>query len=207
MTTNAQLQAHNRDVFGLIILKNSHPDIRRLKREHKSTAIHGNKFWKSTNIMIDYLNVEPPEIGWRILEIGCGWGIAGIYCAKHFQASVTSLDADLAVFPFLHHHAQLNDVTVSTLNAPYEELTVAALSQFDMVIGSDICFWDEMDDLLFNLISRIHKAGVHRVVITDPGRPPFLQMAERCCKKFDAIYDNWSVPHPNNTSGMILDIS
>jgi predicted nicotinamide N-methyase len=207
MTISDKQQAHRRDVFGLTIYKNSHPDIRRLKREHKSAAIYGNKFWQSTNVMIDYLNVEPPKKHWRILEIGCGWGVSGIYCAKHFQASVTALDADVAVFPFVHYHAQLNGVEVSTLNVPYEKLTVAMLSQFDMVIGSDICFWDEMNDLLFNLMNRIHKAGVHRVVITDPGRPPFRQMAERCCEKFDAIYDNWSVPHPNNTSGMILDIS
>ncbi|MFT7491618.1 MAG: putative nicotinamide N-methyase [Pseudohongiellaceae bacterium] len=207
MTINDKPQAHSRDVFGLTILKSNHPDIRRLKREHKSATIHGNKFWKSTNVMIDYLNVEPPQRHWRILEIGCGWGVSSIYCAKHFQASVTALDADAAVFPFLHHHARLNDVQVSTLNVAYEKLTVAMLAQFDMVIGSDICFWDEMNDLLFNLINRIHTAGVHRVVITDPGRSPFLQMAERCCEKFDAIYDHWSIPHPHNTSGMILDIS
>ena len=121
--------------------------------------------------------------------------------------SATVLDADVVVFPFMHHPAKLNSVEVCILNVPYEKLTVAMLSRFDMVIGSDICFWDEMNDLLFNLVSRVHKAGMHRVVITDPGRPPFRKMAEQCCEKLDAIYDNWSVPHPNNTSGMILDNS
>jgi predicted nicotinamide N-methyase len=207
MTLDDKQQVHSRDVFGLTVLKNSHPDIRRLKRANTIAAIHGNKFWNATNVLIDYLNVAPPKKQWRILEIGSGWGVAGIYCAKQFQASVTALDADAAVFPFLHHHAQINNVEVCALNIPYEKLTQKMLSQFDMVIGSDICFWDEMNDLLFNLIDCAHKAGVQRVVITDPGRPPFREMALRCCEKFDAIYDNWSVPHPFNTSGMILDIS
>jgi predicted nicotinamide N-methyase len=207
MTINDKQQAHSRDVFGLKVLKNSHPDLRKLKRENMSAAIHGNKFWKSTNVMIDYLNVAPPKKHWRILEIGCGWGIAGIYCAKQFQSSVTGLDADASVFPFLNHHAELNNVVVQPLIVPYEKVTKSMLGQFDMVIGSDICFWDDMGDLLFNLINRVHKAGVKRVVITDPGRPPFRKMAERCCEKFDAIYDNWSVPHPHNTSGLVLDIN
>lgn len=200
-------QQHSHDVFGLTVLKSNHSAIRRLKRENEAAAIHGNKFWKSTSLMIDYLSAAPPNKQWRILEIGCGWGISGIYCAKAFDAKVTALDADDSVFPFLQHHAFINQVEITTLHKPYEKISKSVLSEFDMVIGSDICFWDEMEGLVFNFINRAHQAGVKRVVITDPGRPPFCNMAERCCEKFDAIYDHWSVPHPNNTSGFVLDIA
>ncbi len=196
-----------RDVFGITVLKNSHPDIRRIKRESGIATIHGNKFWNSTSLMIDYLMQTPPKKNWRILEVGCGWGISGIYCAKNFKAKVTSLDADDSVFTYLQHHAMLNGVNVTTTKNRYEKITVEMLSKFDMVIGSDICFWDEMTALLFNLVKRSHRAGVKRVVMTDPGRPPFRMMAEKCLEKFDGIYDNWSVPHPYNTSGLVLDIS
>ena len=195
-----------RNVFGITVLKNNHPDIRRIKKQVGTATIHGNKFWNATSLMIDYLNASPPKKRWRILEIGCGWGISGIYCAKHFQGQVTALDADESVFAYLQHHAQLNGVTVTTLKSRYEKVTVDMLSQFDMVMGSDICFWDEMSKCLFNLINRSYKAGVQRVVMTDPGRPPFRIMAERCVDKFDALYDNWSVAHPYNTSGLVLDI-
>jgi len=97
---NDDLDPHSRDVFGLNVRKNSHKDMRRLKREGGDARIHGNKFWKSTTLMLDYLTVNPPKPHDRILEIGCGWGISGIYCAKNYQAQVTALDADDVVFPF-----------------------------------------------------------------------------------------------------------
>jgi predicted nicotinamide N-methyase len=195
-----------RDVFGVKVLKNSHPDIRRIKRETGGATIHGNKFWNSTSLMVDYLQTAPIKLNSRVLEVGCGWGISGIYCAKYFNSTVTALDADDSVFAFLQHHARLNGVKVDTLKSRYEKVTQQMLTQFDVVIGSDICFWDEMAGPLFNLVNRAYKAGVKRVIMTDPGRPPFRTMAERCMNKFDAIYDNWSVPHPYNTSGLILDI-
>ena len=198
---------HLRNIFGITVLKNSHPDIRLIKREVGSASIHGNKFWNSTALLIDYLRQAPPKKNWRILEVGCGWGISGIYCARYFKSKVTALDADATVFNFLQYHAMLNGVCITTNKTRYEKLTVAMLSEFDMLIGSDICFWDNLSILLFNLIRRADRAGVKRVLITDPGRPPFRNMAKQCAEKFDALYDNWSVPHPYNTSGLVLDLA
>ncbi|MFT6101658.1 MAG: putative nicotinamide N-methyase [Granulosicoccus sp.] len=200
------LDIHSRDIFGIVVRKNSHKDIRRLKSEMGITTIHGNKFWKSTILLIDYLQVSPPPTNKRILEIGCGWGIGGIYLAKYHNAIITSLDADDSVFPHLQYHADLNGVGVSTIQSRYEDITKKMLSEFDMVIASDVCFWDEMSQPLSDLIDRCYQAGVERVVMTDPGRQPFRDMAEHCAEKYAAIYENWSVPHPYNISGLVLDI-
>lgn len=200
------IDTQSRDVFGVTVRKNSHKDIRRLKRESGIATIHGNKFWKSTCILMDYLQVSPPNPAMRILEIGSGWGIAGIFMAKDYGAQVTALDADESVFPYLRYHADLNGVSIHCIKARYENITKAMLSEFDMVIASDICFWDEMTQPLINLIHRCYQAGVQRVVMTDPGRQPFRDMAEPCADKYDAIYENWSVPHPYNVSGLVLDI-
>ena len=127
--------SHERDVFGLTVLKNSHPEMRRIKREVGEATIHGNKFWNSTNLMIDYLNNYPPKKRWRILEVGCGWGISGIYCAKKFNAQVTGLDADDSVFAYLDHHAQLNKVQVTTLKSRFESMTVEKLKQYERPIA------------------------------------------------------------------------
>lgn len=199
-------EVNSRDVFGIIVRKNSHKDIRRLKRQSAGASIHGNKYWSSTSLLIDYLEANPPPQKTRILEIGCGWGISGIFCAKRYQSIVTSLDADSSVFPFLEYHAGINGVNVQTTVLRYEKITVEMLTNFDMVIASDICFWDEMTQPLTNLIHRCYKAGVQRVVMTDPGRQPFRDMAEVCAEAYDAIYENWSVPHPYNVSGLVLDI-
>ena len=190
--------------YGLTILKNSHPDIRKLRRETGYPTIHGNKFWKSTFLLMDYLSEFPPEEGARILEIGCGWGLAGIYAAKTFGAQVTSLDADDKVFPYLLHHATLNGVSVTPWKARYEQVTKSHLAEFDLLIAADVCFWDAMTKPLFNLARRATQMDT-RVVMTDPGRPPFREMAEMCADKLGALYDDWSVPHPYNATGLVLD--
>ncbi|MFT5082699.1 MAG: putative nicotinamide N-methyase [Lentisphaeria bacterium] len=191
--------------FGLTILQNGHPDIRRLRKKTGVPSIHGNKFWKSTYLLMDYLGGAPPPASARILEVGCGWGLAGIFCAKAFSAQVTSLDADDAVFPYLLHHADINGVNIETWKCRYENIRTVDLQQFDVMIAADICFWDSMVNPLFNLARRAHKAGV-RVVMTDPGRPTFSAMADRCVDKLNASCESWSTPYPVNASGLVLDI-
>ncbi len=200
------MSQHERKAFGIRIMKNSHPDIRRIRKDGGEPTIHGNKFWKSTYLMMDYLKEFPPKKGARILEVGCGWGLAGVYCAKQFKAKLTSLDADETVFPYLVYHAEINDVKVKTWKCRYEKIRKEDLRKFDLVIGADICFWDEMAKPLFNLVKRAQTVGGVRVVMTDPGREPFRQMAEKCMEEYDALYENWSVPHPNNASGLVLDV-
>lgn len=209
------MSKNERRAFGLRILKNSHPVIKRIQNAAGMPSIHGNKFWKSSLLLMDYLDTFPPEISRkggrkkrpiRILEIGCGWGLAGIYCAKNFGAEVTGLDADDTVFPYMMHHAELNGVEVETWQCRYEKIRKLDLEEFDLMIAADICFWDEMVDPLFKLVRRAHQAGGVRVVITDPGRPTFTEMAERCVAKLDAALEPWATPHPHNASGWILDM-
>ena len=132
--------------------------------------------------------------------------MAGIFCAKQFNAQVTSLDADPAVFPFLQHHAQLNDVEIKTIEQNFENITTAELSQYDLIIGSDICFWDELVPVIADLFERALQAGVARIVVTDPGRPTFREVGDYFYENYNAIYSDWDVPAPHNIWGLILDI-
>jgi len=194
------------EAFGLKIHKNNHSAMRRIKKEVGPPSIHGNKFWKSTFLLMDYLEEYPIAKGSRVLDVGCGFGLGGIFCAKTFDAKLTSLDADDTVFPYLEHHADLNGVTVQTWRSRYENIRKADLAKFDVLIGADICFWDSMSSALFNLCRRASQVGGIRIVFTDPGRPPFREMAERACEKLNAEYVDWHVRHPHNTSGLVLDI-
>lgn len=202
-----QTQPHKRQAFGLTILKNSHSSIRKLRAETGYPSIHGNKFWKSTFLLMDYLREHPPKRRSRILEIGCGWGLGGIFAAKTFHAKVTALDADDTVFPYLQHHADLNGVKVETWKCRYEKVSKQHLASFDYVIAADICFWDSMVNPLYNLVRRAHQVGDLRVIMTDPGRPTFRAMAERCVDKLGAQFGDWAVPHPYNASGLVLDMN
>lgn len=194
----------SRTMFGLTIRKNAHPDMRKLRREAGDASLHGNKFWKSSCLTMDYLKKHPLPSGARVLDLGCGWGLGGIFCAKQFGAKVTSLDADPSVFPFAEYHADLNDVEIQTWRCRYERVTEQDLAGFDAVIGTDICFWDKLESPLYNLTRRAMRAGVGRVLLVDPGRPPFRRLAERAQEKLDADYREWQTQRPLKATGCIM---
>ena len=106
---------------------------------------------------------------------------------------VTSVDADRDVFPYLNAVSALNQVTTTPLAAKLERLSVKQLSQFDMLIAADICFWDELARPVAQLVDRAVKAGVKKIVIADPERPPFFAMAEHCIKRHCAEILEWQI--------------
>ncbi len=184
----------------------AHPAIRRVRRSGASPSIHGNKLWKSSCLLIDYLQKNPPEYHHRVLDVGCGWGIAGIWCAKHFDARVTSVDADPDVFPYLNAVAALNGVTTRTLVRRFEKISTRELQQYDMLIAADICFWDELADVVYRLINRAIKAGVKHILIADPERAPFLEMAESCIDRHAAELVDWRTRGSVEARGALLVI-
>ena len=195
-----------RRAYGVKILNSNHPEIRRLKREGNVAEIHGNKFWNSSFLIMEYLKKHPLKKNARVLEIGCGWGLLGIYCARQFNAKVTGIDADENVLPYMQLHAEMNDVEIEGRKMSFQQLTVAKLKEYDVILGADICFWDEMSGLLFNLTGRAMKAGVEQVMISDPCRPPFSDLTERCEKKYGdkvEVVEKW-LKRPVHASGEIL---
>lgn len=196
----------HRTAFGVKILNSTHAEVRRLKREGYVAEIHGNKFWNSSFLIMDYLKRHPLQDQVRVLEIGCGWGLLGIYCARQFKARVTGIDADGNVLPYMALHAQHNGVTIEGQKMTFQQLTTARLRDFDIILGADICFWDEMSGMLFNLIKRAQKAGVSQVLIADPCRAPFTHLAEHCQQVFGdkaRVEEKW-LQKPVNASGEIL---
>lgn len=197
---------HTQTAYGVEILQSTHPALRKLKRENDEPSIHGNKLWGSSFLLMDYFEKHPLAKNARVIEVGSGWGPAGIYCAKRHRAFVTAVDADPAVFPYLELFAARNKVMVDTLTARFERLTTRQLAEYDVLIGADICFWDEMANALFNLLRRALRAGVRKIVIADPQRPPFHEMAERCVEKFYGEILDWRVNKPRRFTGSLLVI-
>jgi predicted nicotinamide N-methyase len=194
----------SRTAFGLEILNSNHPDIRRLKRDGSVPEIHGHKFWNSSFLIMNHLKRHPLPRRSRVMEIGCGWGLLGIYCAKQFDARVTGTDADRNVFPFLQLHARVNGVKVATEQARFERLTIERLKRVDVLLGADICFWDELTPVLLNLIKRALKAGVKQIIIGDPSRSPFTELAERCGALDNVTVLARSMVRPVRASGELL---
>ena len=182
----------SRQAYGITVLKTAHPQVRAKKKKHEP-CIHGNKFWNSSWCVMDFLSHQglPPKA--RVLDIGCGWGLAGIYCAKNHGANVTGMDADAAVFPYLQLHAEINDVEIETWRCKFESVKKKHLRQTNLIIGADICFWDDMVSPLYKLIKKAIEVEVGQIIIADPGRPPFHSLSEKVIEKLGGELKEWEI--------------
>lgn len=196
--------ADKRTAFGVKILKSNHKQVRQLKREGYVAELHGNKFWNSSFLIMDYLKKNPLKKKVRVLEIGCGWGLLGIYCAKQFDAKVVGIDADENVLPYLALHATINGVAIEGEQLSFQQLSTAKLKNYDVILGADICYWEDMTGILYNLIGRAKKAGVSTIMIADPCRAPFTALVEKCRKKYKVKVEEKWLKRPVNASGEIL---
>ena len=133
--------------------------------EKNAPTIHGDKVWASSYFIMDFLDDNPPAENSSVLEVGCGWGVLSLYCAKKFNAKVLATDADRNVFPFLKLHAEENGVKIKTKISRYEKISDAVLAKQDIIVGGDICFWDEQVDALYDTIKRALKNGVKTIII------------------------------------------
>ena len=118
-----EAKSTERQAYGLTVLKASHRKIRQLKRKHEP-EIHGNKLWTSSWLIMDFLEQQGLPKKPRVMEVGCGWGLAGIYCAKRHRASVLGIDADENVFPYLDLHAEVNGVKLQGIISWFDNFSV-----------------------------------------------------------------------------------
>lgn len=192
--------------FGIRVLLSRHPEVRKLKRDNIPSH-HGNKFWTSSWLLMDYLRRRGLPKKARVMDVGCGWGLTGIYCAKNHGAKVTGVDIDSEVFPFLNLHAEINDVQITTMRRSFQGLTGNHLKNVDILLGADICFWDSMIDPLKKLIRRALRSGVETVLIADPGRTTFDKLGAYFSGEMKGEILDWEVRRPRRIEGQILRVT
>lgn len=191
--------------YGVRAFRPRHHKIRELKRTHAASC-HGFRLWPSSWLLMDFLNGQGLPKGAHVMELGCGWGLAGIFCAKNRGAEVTSVDIDSEVFPYLRMHTQLNDVEVATMHIGFDDLISKHLKGVDVMIGADICFLDSLADSLERLICRALEEGVQLVAIADPGRTSFERLGRHFVQKMRGEVWDRSVQRPYPIEGRILRI-
>jgi len=198
-------EAHIEYAYGIYLLEPKHRLIRALRKRYQP-SIHGHKTWGSGFLLMDYLQHHGIRRGASGVEVGCGWGGVSVYCAKHFKSNMTAVDLDSAVFPYVDVLAELNNVSVEKKQADYTKLKQTELAGQRYLLGSDICFWDSLVKPLARLVNRSFKAGVERVVITDPGRPTFYEFCDLMAKKHDTRLQEWYSVEPDRYEGEVVDI-
>ena len=185
-------------------LKASHPEVQKLKRQGSYPSAHGNKVWRSSFVLMDYFLSNPIPQNSKVIDAGCGWGLSGVFLAKAFQAQVIGYDIDEHVAPFLALQASINDCQIRFQKKSFEKITKQDMAGCYTLIGADICFWDELTPVIFNMIRRALQAGVQRIVIADPGRPPFWELADWCTEKLEAEVVIRTIYKPIKTTKHLL---
>ncbi|MFC1581065.1 methyltransferase [Thermodesulfobacteriota bacterium] len=201
MGSKREIRAH-----GIRVLLSQHPEIRRLKRQYIPSA-HGNKLWNSSWLLMEYFRRRGLPEGSRVMEVGCGWGLAGIYCAKKHGALVTGVDIDPEVLPFMRLHGEINGVDMEYLKRSFNGLYRQHLKGVDVLIGADICFWDKMVQPLKRLILRAQQSGVRLVLIADPGRAPFEKIGEYFIANGTGKTMDWTTQRPRRIQGRLMEVS
>ena len=198
--------SHLIDYMGINVLKASHPQVRKLKRQQQGHSAHGNKVWRSSFVLMDYLSTWEIPPGSKVLDVGCGWGLAGVYLTKHYQAEVTGLDIDDSVEPFFKLQAEINQCTIKFEQRSFESLNKHDLAPYHTLMGTDICFWDELVDPVAKMIDRAIDAGVGTIVIGDPERPTFYEMADKVTEKHGGEVLGWRLSGAVKATGALLVI-
>ena len=195
---------HLRVISGLSVPYASHPQVRALKRSGRRPSLHGTKLWGASQILMDYLASTTQTQPKTVIDAGCGWGLSGIWCAKHLQATVASLDADPDVIPYLELTAKINGTEVTPIVGRFEDLGSDLLSATDLLIGADICFWDELVDPVMAMITSAIEGGTKRIVIAEPQRAPFLAVCEHILEHFGGELLEWRAPATKTVGALLV---
>jgi predicted nicotinamide N-methyase len=201
------MTAHVRSIYGIKILKSKNKTLKDLKKDSKQPSLYGDQIWQSSFMLMEYLEQNPLALKQRVMDIGCGWGLLGIFCAKHFDSNSLLVDADRNVFPYVNSHELLNNVSVNTVQAAFNEITPIHLADQDVIMGSDICFWPELATQLRLLIGVAMKANVKKIILADPGRQTFLHLAEFCKIHYGAELHKRVVSGRTKSKGYLLLIN
>lgn len=182
---------HVKTIQGLKYFTGNHPIVKSYSKVSLRPIDFGHKVWASSLVFIDFLSKNDFSLSdKKILEVGCGWGILGLYLAKKFNCDALLTDKDDKVLPLVHSHAELNNLKVDTAAASFTSLTDDQLSRTNAIFGVEVCYSQEAATDLSNLFARACKLGVQQIFIVDPGRPDFLDIVCKNTYEFNKkIYE------------------
>jgi predicted nicotinamide N-methyase len=106
--------------------------------------------------------------GRRVLEMGCGLGLASLVVHRR-GGDVTASDCHPLAPGFLRENLRLNDLSAMKYTAAHWSRPNPGLGRFDIMIGSDLLYERGQPEALSQFIARHSEANVE-VLIVDPGR-------------------------------------
>lgn len=151
-------------------------DLQQFEDPHGEAETHGvssaiwpmfGVVWESGEVLARLMSTYDIE-GLRILELGCGIGLASIVLASR-HADVTATDQNPEAANFLACNARLNGLPpISFVRSGWIEHN-ESLGEFDLIIGSDVLYEYATVGTLTQFIER-HAREHCKVIVVDPGR-------------------------------------
>lgn len=130
----------------------------------------------------------------RILEIGCGIGLASIVL-RHRGANITATDYNPDAAEFLAENTALNDLEpITCICADWQEEN-PTLGRFDLIIGSDLLYDRHNVEPLVTFLN-IHAETDGEILIVDPQRGLtnlFIRQVQSC----GFVANVTKVPYPD----------
>jgi predicted nicotinamide N-methyase len=123
--------------------------------------------WDSGQVLARLMATHPVS-GLRVLEVGCGIGLASLVL-NHRDADITATDANPDAERFLARNVALNEGRPIPFVRTGWADAVSELGCFDLIIGSDLLY-DRADvEALATFIDQHAKADCE-IIVVDPGR-------------------------------------
>lgn len=104
----------------------------------------------------------------RILELGCGIGLASLVLQRR-GADVVASDIHPLTEPFLAYNAALNALPALHYRQLRWDAPLPSLGHFDVIIASDVLYERDQAERLSEVVAR-HASASAEVLVTDPGR-------------------------------------
>jgi predicted nicotinamide N-methyase len=106
--------------------------------------------------------------GKRVLELGCGLGLASLVVHRR-GGDITASDCHPLAPLFLSENLELNGLPAMKYSAAHWSRANPLLGRFDVIIGSDVLYDRDQPEALSQFIDR-HSEPEVEVLIVDPGR-------------------------------------
>jgi predicted nicotinamide N-methyase len=132
--------------------------------------------WPSAHVLAGAMQVFDIA-GKRILEIGCGLGLASLVLRRR-GADITASDCHPLASAFLDENLRLNGLAPIGFNTGDWRDHDPALGTFDLIIGSDVLYERDRDGVLPGFIER-HSNGCSEVIVVDPERGNRAKFSQR----------------------------
>ncbi|MES2606521.1 MAG: methyltransferase domain-containing protein [Pseudomonadota bacterium] len=148
--------------------------------------------WASGMVLAHLMHAHDIK-GLRILEVGCGIGLASLVLNNR-HANITATDYHPEAGPFLRENVLLNQgEPIPFVRTGWAD-SDTELGLFDLIIGSDVLYEHEHAELLSRFIER-HTRPLGHVILVDPGRGNHARFS----KKMVSLGYSHSQDKPDNT--------